>query len=103
MADTVKLVSSDGEVFEVERGVAMMSVMVKNCMDDTADDENRIPIPNVDAVTLAKVGGRQGDFGAWRDMEKIILTCRDGSGSFHVLVVLFSCDWIGAGWNHLGD
>mmetsp|Transcript_4670 Transcript_4670/g.9408 ORF Transcript_4670/g.9408 Transcript_4670/m.9408 type:complete len:160 (-) Transcript_4670:375-854(-) len=55
MADTVKLVSSDGEVFEVERGVAMMSVMVKNCMDDTADDENRIPIPNVDAVTLAKV------------------------------------------------
>jgi len=52
---TVKLVSADNEVFEVERGVATMSQMVKNCLDDTAEEDQRIPLLNVEAKTLAKV------------------------------------------------
>mmetsp|Transcript_3509 Transcript_3509/g.9645 ORF Transcript_3509/g.9645 Transcript_3509/m.9645 type:complete len:159 (-) Transcript_3509:751-1227(-) len=51
----VKLVSSDNEVFEVERGVATISALVSNVLEDVSEDETTIPIPNVEARILCKV------------------------------------------------
>lgn len=53
---TVKLESSDEQVFEVPREVAEMSVTVKHMLDDVdADNENAIPLPNVTGKILGKV------------------------------------------------
>ena len=54
MADTVKLRSSQGEVFEVEPEVACMSTLIKNMVDDSGTDEE-IPLPNVKTAILVKV------------------------------------------------
>ncbi|KAH6764580.1 SKP1-like 11 [Perilla frutescens var. hirtella] len=50
----IVLLSSDGETFEVEESIAQQSVTIKNIIEDgyAAD---RIPLPNVDGKTLAKV------------------------------------------------
>eukprot|EP00184_Porphyridium_aerugineum_P008444 CAMPEP_0184691920 /NCGR_PEP_ID=MMETSP0313-20130426/609_1 /TAXON_ID=2792 /ORGANISM="Porphyridium aerugineum, Strain SAG 1380-2" /LENGTH=154 /DNA_ID=CAMNT_0027149699 /DNA_START=295 /DNA_END=759 /DNA_ORIENTATION=+ len=50
----VRLQSADGELFEVERGVATISTMVSNLLEDTSA-EDIIPLPNVEAGILAKV------------------------------------------------
>ena len=51
----VKLVSSDGETFEVERGVATISGLVADVLEDVSDEESTIPIPKVESPILAKV------------------------------------------------
>lgn len=56
MSATIKLESSDEQVFEVAREIAEMSVTVKHMLDDVdADSENAIPLPNVSGKILAKV------------------------------------------------
>eukprot|EP00587_Corethron_hystrix_P012862 CAMPEP_0113308348 /NCGR_PEP_ID=MMETSP0010_2-20120614/6818_1 /TAXON_ID=216773 ORGANISM="Corethron hystrix, Strain 308" /NCGR_SAMPLE_ID=MMETSP0010_2 /ASSEMBLY_ACC=CAM_ASM_000155 /LENGTH=164 /DNA_ID=CAMNT_0000163363 /DNA_START=194 /DNA_END=685 /DNA_ORIENTATION=+ /assembly_acc=CAM_ASM_000155 len=54
----VKLVSKEGETFEVPLAVARMSELVKTMIDDEADDDDEspdIPLPNVKADVLKKV------------------------------------------------
>ena len=53
---SVKLESSDEQVFEVAREIAEMSVTVKHMLDDVdADSDAPIPLPNVTSKILAKV------------------------------------------------
>jgi S-phase kinase-associated protein 1 len=53
----VKLVSMDGEAFEVEAKVAVMSQLVQTLVADEqeGDEVQEIPLPNVKAPVLAKV------------------------------------------------
>ena len=53
---TVKLESSDEQVFEVPKEIAEMSVTVKHMLDNINADSNApIPLPNVTGKILAKV------------------------------------------------
>lgn len=54
MATTVKLMSSDGQTFEVDQEVAHESQTIKNMIEDTGS-EDQIPLPNVSGRILAKV------------------------------------------------
>uniref|UniRef100_A0A2K5XYB7 S-phase kinase-associated protein 1 n=1 Tax=Mandrillus leucophaeus TaxID=9568 RepID=A0A2K5XYB7_MANLE len=56
---SIKLQSSDGEIFEVDVEIAKQSVTIKTMledlgMDDEADDDP-VPLPNVNAAILKKV------------------------------------------------
>ncbi|GJQ10828.1 hypothetical protein GpartN1_g4965.t1 [Galdieria partita] len=51
---TVKLVSSDNEIFEIETSIISLSETIKNVLEDTEDTES-IPLPNVEGRILAKV------------------------------------------------
>ncbi|KAK9381850.1 E3 ubiquitin ligase SCF complex, Skp subunit [Kockiozyma suomiensis] len=51
----VKLISSDGETFSVEKDVAERSILIKNMIEDVGDSSTEIPIPNVTANVLKKV------------------------------------------------
>ncbi|DAZ95068.1 TPA: hypothetical protein N0F65_002962 [Lagenidium giganteum] len=56
---TVKLISMDGETFEVPQEVASMSQLVKTLLSDDADADSgeaqEVPLPNVRGSVLAKV------------------------------------------------
>ncbi|KAF4700608.1 suppressor of kinetochore protein mutant, variant 2, partial [Perkinsus olseni] len=52
--ETVKLSSSQGEVFDVPTNVACMSNLIQNMVEDGGVDEE-IPLPNVKTAILAKV------------------------------------------------
>lgn len=55
---TVKLVSQEGESFEVPLDVAKLSVVVKNILDEDVDedeDDMGIPLPNVKTAILTKI------------------------------------------------
>ena len=56
-ADTVHLVSSEGESFDVKSSAASMSQLVSNLIDESGDDEEaqEIPLPNVKSTILALV------------------------------------------------
>ena len=56
-ADTVHLVSSEGESFDVSTSAASMSQLVNNLIDNTEDDDEaqEIPLPNVKSTILALV------------------------------------------------
>jgi len=52
----VKLVSSDGQVVEVARDIAQMSVTIRNMLEDIGEElAEGIPLPNVSAPILNKV------------------------------------------------
>ncbi|KAL4156795.1 hypothetical protein PRNP1_005821 [Phytophthora ramorum] len=51
----MKLVSMDGEAFEVDASVAVMSQLVQTLVADEGDEVQEIPLPNVKAHVLAKV------------------------------------------------
>ncbi|CAO2593524.1 S-phase kinase-associated protein 1 [Lemmus lemmus] len=56
---SIKLQSSDGEIFEVDVEIAKQSVTIKTMledlgMDDEGDDDP-VPLPNVNATILKKV------------------------------------------------
>ncbi|XP_065193532.1 S-phase kinase-associated protein 1-like [Sycon ciliatum] len=58
MAAILKLVSNDGEVFDVEVKVACQSKVLKAMLQDTgdiADDDQPVPLPPVNGATLRKV------------------------------------------------
>jgi S-phase kinase-associated protein 1 len=50
----VSLRSADGQLFEVEEGVARQSVTLRNTLDEVGADET-IPVPNVNAAVLRRV------------------------------------------------
>ena len=50
----VKLVTSEGEVVEVDVDVASKSVLIKGMIDDSGVDEE-IPLPNVKKAVLEKI------------------------------------------------
>ncbi|KAJ1958069.1 hypothetical protein GGI12_004835 [Dipsacomyces acuminosporus] len=51
----VKLQSSDGKEFEVEKSVAIQSTLIKNLLEDLEDSDDPIPLPNVTGKVLEKV------------------------------------------------
>merc|ERR1711926_6765 len=54
----IKLQSSDGETFEVDVEIAKCSVTIKTMLEDLGmdeDDEEVVPLPNVNAAILKKV------------------------------------------------
>ncbi|XP_065193659.1 S-phase kinase-associated protein 1-like [Sycon ciliatum] len=58
MAAILKLESNDAEVFDVEVNVACQSKVLKVMLEDTgdiADDDDPVPLPNVNGATLRKV------------------------------------------------
>ena len=55
---SIKLQSSDGEVFPVDIDIAKQSVTIKQMLEDLDvkdDDEEIVPLPNVNAAILKKV------------------------------------------------
>jgi S-phase kinase-associated protein 1 len=51
----VKLLSSDGTEFEVERSVACHSMLIKNMLEDVGEEEDQpIPLSNVSGLILSK-------------------------------------------------
>ena len=54
MAEKVTLVTSEGEEVEVDKEIAIKSVLIKSMIDDSSADES-IPLPNVKKAILDKV------------------------------------------------
>lgn len=54
MADKVKLMSSDSQIFEVDSEVAKQSETVKSMMEEVGEEQT-VPLPNVNSKILAKV------------------------------------------------
>ena len=55
---TIRLQSSDGEVFPVDVDIARQSVTIKTMLEDLGmdeEDEEVVPLPNVNAAILKKV------------------------------------------------
>ena len=54
---SIKLQSSDGEIFPVDVEIAKQSVTIKTMLDLGMDeeDEELVPLPNVNAAILKKV------------------------------------------------
>ena len=60
MATTIKLQSSDGEIFPVDVEIARKSTTIKTMLEDLGitgeeDDTEAVPLPNVNATILKKV------------------------------------------------
>ncbi len=51
----MNLVSSEGESFEVAFDVAIMSTLVKEQIEDSCEEGQEIPLPNVKTAVLIKV------------------------------------------------
>jgi S-phase kinase-associated protein 1 len=51
----VRLVSVEGESFDVPISVAKMSELVKTMIDEDEEDIQDIPLPNVKSTILAKI------------------------------------------------
>ncbi len=51
----VKLASSEGIEFTVDRDIAEKSVLLKNMLEDVGESDNAIPLPNVTGPILQKV------------------------------------------------
>ena len=54
MTSKVKLVTSEGEIVEVDVEVASKSVLIKGMIDDSGIEEE-IPLPNVKKAVLEKI------------------------------------------------
>jgi len=55
---TIRLQSSDGEVFPVDIEIAKQSVTIKTMLEDLGideDEEEIVPLPNVNAAILKRV------------------------------------------------
>ena len=62
MATSVKLLSSDGEVFQVDVEIAQKSITIKTMLEDLGlteeDNDIPVPLPNVNAAILEKVANQ---------------------------------------------
>merc|ERR1719311_876738 len=54
MAEMVKLMTSDGELVEVEKDVAVHSVLIRGIIEDSGAEED-IPLPQVKKAILEKI------------------------------------------------
>lgn len=55
---TIRLQSSDSEIFEIDVEIAKASMTIKTMLEDLGmdeDDDEPIPLPNVNAAILRKV------------------------------------------------
>merc|ERR1711942_129300 len=55
---TIRLQSSDGEVFKVDTGIAKQSVTIRTMLEDLGmegEEEEIVPLPNVNAAILKRV------------------------------------------------
>ena len=55
---TIKLQSSDGDIFPVDEEITKQSVTIKTMLEDLGVDEDKeelVPLPNVNAAILKKV------------------------------------------------
>ena len=62
---SIKLQSHDGETFFVDVEIAKQSVTIKTMLEDLGvdeDDEEGVPLPNVNGAILRKVGISQQRF-----------------------------------------
>ena len=67
---TIKLQSSDGEVFPVDVDIARQSVTIRTMLEDLGmeeEEDEAVPLPNVNAAILKKVNisFSQGDNPPW--------------------------------------
>ena len=86
----VNLVSQEGDKFEVKKGAAAMSELVKTMLIDGDDDdedededenEQDIPLPNVKSAVLAKViefCNYHVTNGPMKEIEKTVEICQYG-------------------------
>ena len=78
-ADTVHLVSSEGESFDVKSSAASMSQLVSNLIDESGDDDEaqEIPLPNVKSTILALVIEFMNHYESEKmtEIEKVSLAC----------------------------
>ncbi len=51
----ITLTSKDGEEFKVNLKIAKLSGLISSMISEEEDDENTIPLPNVEGVDLARV------------------------------------------------
>lgn len=51
---TVKIITSDNQMFEIPKEHAILSSTIRNMLEDLEDD-SVVPVPNVDAKTFSKV------------------------------------------------
>jgi S-phase kinase-associated protein 1 len=60
----IKLQSSDGDTFDVEVEIAKQSATIKTMLEDLGMDEEEdvIPLPNVNSAILKKVNSYQLNF-----------------------------------------
>lgn len=56
MTSIVELTSKDNQLFQISKQAILMSGLIKDMLDESADDETpKIPVPNVDSKPLKKV------------------------------------------------
>ena len=67
--EMVKLKTTDGQLFEVERELALCSITLKNMLEDTDSENARVDMGPVDAATTARVV-EYLRFAAWAETAK---------------------------------
>jgi len=55
MTIKINLESSDGKVFNIDKDVAIKSQLINNIVEDCDNDNENIPLPNVEGSILEKV------------------------------------------------
>ncbi|KAI7828329.1 putative negative regulator sulfur controller-3 [Kickxella alabastrina] len=55
MSALIKIQSSDGKEVQVEKAVAIQSILIKNLLEDLGENDAPIPLPNVTGKVLDKV------------------------------------------------
>ena len=77
---TIKLQSSDGEVFPVDVDIARQSVTIRTMLEDLGmeeEEDEAVPLPNVNAAILKKVNTIFGPLERMPRYQLIFCTCVD--------------------------
>jgi hypothetical protein len=96
-ADTVHLVSSEGESFDVTSSAASMSQLVRNLIDESGDDDEaqEIPLPNVKSTILALVIEFMNHYESEKmtEIEKVNQAPQNGSQTRNLLETTLTFDF----------